>query len=74
MIKKNLPFNIPWECLHHDVVSAEMVAALREELISLLSNAVKDQQDMIAQSSKMVLYDDNDKQKGLSPTSIDFKP
>ena len=47
---------------------------LREELLSAISPAVKERLDVVVQSSKLVLYDDNNERKGSSLTSIDFEP
>jgi len=72
--ERQLPFDMPWECLHHELISDNIIQKLQEELTSSIGPNIHDAYEVISSKTKIKLYEDSDKCKLESIDIIDYEP
>ena len=69
-----LPFDdVKWECLHHDIISKEIIAKMYEQLTSSISPKLQEQHENIAKNIKLKLCKEGDSPRNESADSVDFE-
>ena len=72
--ERQLPFDMPWECLHHELISDDIIQKLQEELTSSVGPNIHGAYEEISSKTKIKLYEDGNKHKLESIDSIDYEP
>jgi len=65
---------MPWECLHHELISDDIIQKLQEEHTSSVGPKIHDAYEEISSKTKIKLYEDSNKHKLESIDSIDYEP
>ena len=65
---------MPWECLHHELISDDIIQKLQEELTSSVGPNIHGAYEEISSKTKIKLYEDGNKHKLESIDSIDYEP